>query len=117
MTLVQQTYAQAMMLSGIHDGQQSQLLQLFCRSSVTALTARLREGIRVEDCKADFVASAALYALAALSESDEMADLEHMQVGEMTLKRGKNTAAQCLRNQADMMMTPYVQDKFCFRRV
>ncbi len=117
MTLAEQTYAQAMMLSGIKDAAQAQLLQLYCRGCTRTLLTRLRAGLSVDDCKADFVASAALYALAALSESDELAGLEHLQVGDLTVKRTGNTAAKCLRNQADMMMSPYVQDKFCFRRV
>ncbi len=118
MTLIQQTYAQAVILSGLEDPQQGQLLQFFCRSSVASLKARLRPGLVPEDCRADFVAAAALYALAALSESDRLASVEQLQLGDLTLKKkGKNTAAVCLRNQADMIMAPYCADRFSFRRV
>ncbi len=118
MTLVQQTYAQAMMLSNLSDPEQGQLLQLFCRSSVTTLTARLRHGLTPEDCRADFVAAAALYALAALSDVDPLGNLEHLQLGDLTLKRqGKNAAATCLRTQAELIISPYCKDRFSFRRV
>ncbi len=118
MTLVQQTYAQAVMLSGVEEAVQGQLLQVFCRSSVTSLTARLREGLTPEDCKADFVAAAALYALAALSDADELSGVEQVQMGDLTLRKSNsNTAARCLRNQAELIMTPYLQDQFGFRRV
>ncbi len=117
MTLVQQVYAQAVMLSGLEDALQSQLLQVFCRSSVVSLTARLRPGLTPDDCKADFVASAALFALAALSEADENAHLEQLQLGDLTLRPGKNAAAKCLRNQARLMMSPYLADRFSFKGV
>ncbi len=117
MTLVQQVYAQAMMLSGLEDAMQSQLLQTFCRSSVVSLTARLRSGLTPDDCRADFVASAALFALAALSETDALAGLEQLQLGDLTLRRSGGPAARCLRNQAELMMAPYLRDKFSFRSV
>ncbi len=117
MTLVEQVYAQAVLLSGVEDSIQGQLLQLFCSSAVSSLNARLRPGLTAEDLRADFVAAAALYALAAFSESDEMGSLSHMQLGDLTLKRSGNAAAKCLRSQAGLIMAPYVMDRFCFRGV
>ncbi len=117
MTLVQQVYTQAVLLSGVEDPAQGQLLQVFCRSAVNNLSARLRPGLTVEDLRADFIAAAALYALAAFSESDEMGSLSHMQLGDLTLKRSGNAAAKCLRNQAALIIAPYVVDRFSFRGV
>ena len=117
MTLTDQVYAQAVMLAGVEQESEA-LLQLLCRSAVAGLKHQLRDGIRVEDCKADFVAAASLYALAALSEADEMMRVEQIQIGDMTLKRGGSTAAAaCLRYQAELMMAPYLKDRFCFRSV
>lgn len=82
------------------------------------MTARLREGIRPEDCKADFVAAASLYALAALSETDETVNLESFTVGDVTVRKGNSHAAcRCLRYQADLMISPYSKDRFAFRGV
>ena len=118
MTLTQQVYAQAVLVSGVDGQAQEALLWVLCQSAVSALTAQLREGIRVEDCRADLVAAASLYALAAMSEADPMMSLEQLQVGDMTLKRGGGSAAAaCLRYQAEMMMLPYRRDCFCFRSV
>ncbi len=117
MTLVQQVYAQAMLLSGIDDAAQSRILQIYCRSSVVSLTARLRGGLTPDDCKADFIASAALFALAALSESDAFSGLEQLQLGDLTLRKNGSPAAKCLRSQAELMMAPYVKDRFSFRSV
>ena len=117
MTLTEQVYAQALLMAGDTVGLPQELLMALAQSAVASLTARLREGLTADDCKADFVAAASLYALAAASEVDEMADFSHIQVGDVTMKRGGGTAAACLRNQAGMMISPYLQDRFCFRGV
>lgn len=118
MMLTQQVYAQAVLLSGVNEPVQEQLLKMLCKSAVGSLTARLREGITPADCKADFVAAASLYALAALSELDAVTNLEQIQIGDVTLKQGGGSAAaRCLRRQAELMMSPYLKDRFSFRGV
>ncbi len=118
MTLVQQVYAQAVLLSGVENPEQEQMLEILCRGAVTSLTSRLRDGLTPEDCKADFVAAAGLQALAALSEVDDTADLEQLRVGDMTMKRkSTSAAARCLRNQSELMMSPYLKERFSFRGV
>ncbi len=118
MTLVEQTLAQAVLLSGVQEERQMALLSLYCQSAVNALTLRLREGLAPEDCRADFVAAGALYALAALSETDETANLERVQLGDVTIQPGSSSAAaRCLRNQAGLMMSPYFGENFSFRGV
>ena len=62
-------YAQAALLAGQLDAQQTELLKLLCQAAVSCLEARLREGITPEACKADFVAAASLYALSGLREA------------------------------------------------
>lgn len=117
MTLAEQVYAQAVLLTGTDEISQA-LLEMFCGSAVAELTAQLRDGITVDDCKAEFVAAASLYALAALSETDDVKNLEHIQIGDVTMKRGSGSvAARCLRKQAQMIMFPFVQDPLAFRRV
>lgn len=117
MTLEEQVYAQAVLLTGT-DGYSAALLQLLCKSAVSALTARMREGIGPDDCKAEFVAAASLYALAALSEGDEMKNMEQVRMGDVTMQRGSGSvAARCLRNQAERIMYPYLQDLTILRRI
>lgn len=118
MNLTQQIFAQALMLAGAIEPRQEALLRLLCTSCAAGMENRLRDGIRPEDCKADFVAAASLYALAALSETDENADLESFTAGDVTVRRGNgNAAARCLRYQADLMISPYSVDRFTFRGV
>lgn len=118
MTLVEQTLAQALLLAGQIDQSQQPLLELFCSSAVTNLIARLRQGLTPDDCRAAFVAAGALYALAALTETDAVAGLQRMQIGDVTLVPGGTSAAtRCLRKQADLIMAPYCVDNFSFRGV
>lgn len=114
MTLTEQVFAQAMLLSGNDSNVNEAMLEIFCQSATTSLTAQLRDGLTPQDCIADFVAAASLYALAALAETDEMSDFSHVQVGDVTMKRGGGAAVACLRNQARLMMSPYLSDGFAF---
>lgn len=117
MTLIDQVYAQAVLLSEV-DAQSEALLRLLSRSAVAGLKHQLREGVNVDDCKADFVAAASLYALAALSEADETKNLSQLQIGDVTVKRGSGSAAaKCLRKQAELIMYPFVEGNRAFRRV
>lgn len=117
MTLTEQIYAQAMLLAGDDSKVNEDLLRMFCQSATVCLTNQLRAGLTPEDCKADFVAAASLYALAALAETDEMADFSHIQVGDVTMKRSGGAATACLRHQAKLMMAPYLADQFVFSGV
>jgi hypothetical protein len=93
-------------------------LEVLCRSAEVSLRAKLREGITPEDCKADFVAAASLYALAAMTEMDKDLQVEQFTAGDLTLRRkGTDAAVCCLRYQAELLMLPYVNDRFSFRGV
>lgn len=118
MTLIDQVYAQAMLLAGGLEPKQEALLKVLCRGVTTSLSARLRDGLTAEDCKADFIAAASLYALAAISGTGELDQLEQIRAGDVTLKRsGTDAAANCLRYQAELMIAPYLKDRFSFKGV
>ena len=118
MTLGEQVCAQATLLAGELSGQQLRILEALCMASAASLTARLREGLSPEDCKADFVAAASLLALAAMNGVDENAAAEQITAGDLTIKRGsRDAAANCLRAQAELMITPYLKDRLFFRGV
>ena len=118
MSLTEQIQAQALVLTQDSTDVHLPMLEVFCRSAENALRQKLREGITPEDCKADFIAAASLLALAALSETDELAQVEQISAADMTLRRGSpDSAACCLRYQAELIMKPYLQDKFVFMGV
>ena len=115
MTLKQQVYAQAALLAGQLEGAQAELLNTLCTAATASLTARLREGLRPEDCKADFVAAASLFALAALESALEGSVGEEFRAGDLTVKRsGGSAASNCLFNQAELVIAPYLEDRFAF---
>ena len=119
MSLTEQVYAQAALLAGQLEGNQPELLRALCTCAAASLTARLREGLRPEDCKADFVASASLFALAELNSVKDSESLEQITAGDLTIRRVNSgeTASNVLRNQANLMIAPYLKDRFCFRGV
>ena len=120
MTVSQQVYAQALLLAGDLDERQSQLLQVLCSAASASLEARLREGITPEDCKADFVAAASLYALASLEDVEETVQVEEFKAGDLTVRQNRerrDAASNCLQRQADMMILPYLKDRFSFMGV
>ena len=118
MSLVEQIQAQALILIRDSTDVNLSMLGVFCRSAENSLRQKLRDGITPEDCKADFVAAASLLALAALSEMDDMAQMVQIQTGDLTLRRGSpDSAACCLRYQAEVLMKPYMKDPFAFMGV
>lgn len=118
MTLKDQVLAQALLLAGELDTRQTELLGALCTAATASLAARLRDGLSPQDCKADFVAAASLFALAALGSVDDAAQLEQFRIGDVTVYRGsRDAASNCLRNQAELMIAPYLKDRFSFRGV
>lgn len=115
MSLTEQIYAQALVLIQDSEDEKLPMLEILCRCAENSLRQNLREGVSPEDCKADFVAAASLYALAAMSEMDELAQMDQIKAGDLTLRRGStDSAACCLRYQAEVMMSPYMKDRFSF---
>ena len=115
MTLSEQVYAQAALLAGELSDRQMVILHALCAASAASLAARLREGLPPEDCKADFVAAASLLALAAMNGMAEDAAVEQITAGDLTIRKGSHdAAANCLRAQAELMITPYLKDRFSF---
>ena len=115
MTLKEQVFAQAALLAGQLEGSRLEMLDVLCTATVASLAARLRPGLTAEDCKADFIAAASLYALAALSAQT---DMERIVAGDVTLQRSSSdAAANCLRYQAEVIIAPYLKDSFSFRGV
>lgn len=116
MILKEQVFAQAALLAGQLESEQLDMLNILCTSATASLAARLKEGIRPEDCRADFVAAASLFALAALNSVKDTGALEQISAGDLTIRKGSggDAASNCLRNQAELMIAPYLKDRFSF---
>ena len=118
MNLRDQVLAQALLLAGDLTEQQQLVLGALCTATTAGLSARLREGLTTDDCKADFIAAASLLALADLSSIKEDANVEQIPAGDFTIKKGsRDAASNCLRAQAELMLAPYLKDNFSFQGV
>jgi len=117
MRLKDQVFAQALLLAGELTQRQQLVLEALCTATTASLNARLREGLTAEDCKADFVASASLLALAMMASVSEDVPVEQISVGDFSVKKGgisHDAASNCLRSQAELMIAPYLKDRFSF---
>ena len=117
MMLKEQIFAQAALLAGELDEKQAALLNVLCGGAASSLASRLRDGLTVEDCKADFIAAASLYALSALNSTDVDVQVEEFKAGDLTIRQGaasKDAASRCLQRQAEMIIAPYLKDRFAF---
>lgn len=115
MMLKEQVFAHALLLAGDLTGHETDLLNALCAASTSSLTARLKQGLTPEDCKADFVAAASLYALSALETTADLDLAAEFKAGDLTVKRsGGSAASQCLYTQAQLMIAPYLEDCFAF---
>ena len=115
MMLTEQIFAQAALLAGPLEEQQTELLKVLVQTAESGLRNRLRDGLTEEDCRADFVAAASLYALAALNEAGRSGGLEEFRAGDLTVKRsGMDTSSRCLQRQAELIIQPFLKDGFAF---
>ena len=117
MSLTDHIYAQALLLAGGLEARQEMLLKVLCRSAEVSLAARLREGLAAEDCKADFIAAASLLALGAMNSVNGEESVEQISVGDFSVRTSGNkndAASNCLRAQAELMIAPYLKDRFAF---
>ena len=120
MNLRDQVLAQALLLAGELTERQQIVLGVLCTATTASLNARLRDGLTADDCKADFIASASLLALAAMAGISEDVPVEQISVGDFSVKKGSKTydaASNCLRAQAELMIAPYLKDNFSFMGV
>ena len=115
MMLTNQVFAQAALLAGQLEERQRELLKILCQAATSSLASRLRDGITAEDCRADFVAAASLYALSALNEAEGTSGLEEFKAGDLTVRRsGMDSSSRCLQRQAELIMQPFLKDGFAF---
>lgn len=118
MTLREQVLAQAMLLAGELNEQQTDVLGALCTATTAALQSRLREGLTADDCKADFIAASSLLALAAMGSVESGLEAEQITAGDFSVrKQYSDAASNCLRAQAELMIAPYLKDSFSFAGV
>ena len=117
MSLIEQIQAQAMLLAGELTGQQMQVLGALCQAAASSLESRLRDGLTPDDCKADFIAAASLLALGAMGSVTGEESTQQITVGDFSVRTSKNrgdAASNCLKAQAELIIAPYLKDRFTF---
>lgn len=95
-------------------------LTVLCEESAKRWLKRLRDDVALEDHKGVFVLACAWSALAVWEEiSQAAAPLpKSFTAGDLRVERDSSAGARSLERQAEVLMTPYVQDSaFAFLEV
>ena len=115
--MTEQVYARALLMAGDLDEHRQELLRVLCAANTSSMEARLRDGLAAEDCREEFVTAASLCALADMGGFEEVAEFK---AGDLTVKTGQQDGQQSglsLRRQAEMLMAPWLKDRFSFMGV
>ena len=114
--MTDQVYARALVMTGELDERQSNLLRVLCGACTASLAARLKTGLTPENCKKEFITAASLYALAALDNSGN--EIMEFKAGDLTVKQNAaESVKKELVRQADLLIGPYLMDRFLFTGV
>ena len=117
MTLKAQIYTRALALTGELSMQKARLLELLCGTSSIALESMLRDGVTPNDCMSDFLIAAAMMAVAALIDATGDTPQEQIEVGDFSVQKSAvshDAASAVLMKQAELIMAPYLKDRFAF---
>ena len=118
MTASEHAYAQALLFAGPLEEAQKARLEILCRSVEESLKHKLRPGLTPEDLRADYIAAVGLYGVAALEELEQRGEPKSFSASDLTIQReDASVTVKCLRKQAEMLLSPYLQDGFTFRSV
>lgn len=101
-------------------GREPNNLGIYCEAAEQALTARLKPGITPADCETTFIAAAALMAVGMYVSMLWMTEgVKSYSAGSVSVTMNEVIGADNeLRQQAEIMMAPYINDeKFAFRSV
>lgn len=115
----EEVFATAMLLGDATEAE-TPVLRLLCKAAQQELTGRLRPEITVQDCAEAFQVAAAWLALAGLLTGRESEGVSAWTAGPVSVKRegAAGDTARALREQAQQLMAPYLQDEsFWFRGV
>ena len=101
--------------------EEQELLAALCAAAERAWSARLKDGVSVQDCGEAFACAAAFTAAADFLAGCGGGHVESFPVGELSLKTSAASGggqAEALRKSAERLMAPYAQaEDFCFRGV
>ena len=112
--MTEQVYARAILMAGDLDEHRQELLRVLCAANASAMEMRMRDNLTPEDCREEFVTAASLCALADMGGFEEVTEFK---AGDLTVKTGQQgweQSAVSLRRQAEMMMAPWLKDRFSF---
>ena len=120
MMMEEQVFLRASSLAGELGQGQQELLRAFCGAAGASLAGRLKQGLTPQDCEAEFVLAASLYALAGFYGADASQSIQQLKAGDLTIYRDgvkQDARVRNLQNQAWEILRPFLSDGFSFAGV
>lgn len=118
MSYIDEIYSMAMVFSGELSEQEERALFTVCGAAEAELTGRLRPDVKPEDCSQSLITAASWLAIAAFSTGRQPAEVSSFAAGEFSMSFGASgMGAECLRAQAELIMSPYISGGFSFAGV
>jgi len=117
MALADEILAAAVPFLGETGEEEKAVLAGLCAAAETGLLARLRPGLSAESCGAAFVHAAAWIALSQYHTGLCADGVESFTAGDLRITKKAGAAVAGLREQAELLMAPYLADSFQFRGV
>lgn len=118
MSYTDEIFSMAQVFTGeLSEGEQG-VLRTVCEAAQAELTARLRPDVSPEDCGKSLISAACWLAIAIFSAGRQPAEISSFTAGELSLTFGASgTGAECLRTQAELIMSPYISGGFSVKGV
>ncbi len=117
---VQSAYDLALLMTGSLSTTEQAQLALFCEAAYATYVRKLKPEQDPVDCEDALVNATAMLALASLADAGDLKGLEQFTAGEISIKLqsgSKSAASDCLRTQAQLLMSPYLQYPMSFMGV
>lgn len=108
LTMIEQVEREALFFASTDDESEREALRRLCRVAADGLEARLRPGLKPEDCSS-FALAAAMKAICFFEAGKSAGEVSSFSIGELSVSAaGKNAALQALAMQAAILVAPYL---------
>ncbi len=93
------------------------ILRSMCLCAEAEVSARLKKGVRQEDCAESFICAAAMVAASHLIAAQAAKMPQSFSAGEVSVKEKSDAQVCKLQQQAEQIMAPYCVNGFSFQGV
>lgn len=105
--MLEEIYNTAREICGTEEG--NGLIERLCVAAYSEFSRRLKDGVKIEDCKDCFETACALFAAAMYSETISAGETSYT-AGQVSVSLPEGISVKALKTQAESMIAPYIAD-------